>query len=115
MIFPAILIFWAVKRMGRKHFSYASGQEKEVNKEIDEVSSFVPVSSIWILLLSISIILAAIGDTGFAFSTSFGPNAVQNDVWVWDIFYNSSFLCLAAALLGYKNFFSFKRIDTMQH
>ena len=115
MIFPAILIFWAVKRMGRKHFSYASGQEKEVDKEVDEVSSFVPVSSIWILLLSISMILAAIGDTGFAFSTSYGPNAVQNDVWVWDIFYNSSFLCLAAALLGYKNFFSFKRIDTMQH
>lgn len=115
MIFPAILIFWVVKRMGSKHFSYISGQKKEVNKEVDEVSSHVPVSSIWILLLSISMILTAIGDTGFAFSTAYGPNAVQNDVWVWDIFYNSSFLCLAAALLGYKNFFSFKRIDTMQH
>jgi hypothetical protein len=115
MIFPAVLIFWAVKRMGRKHFSYISGQKKEVNKEVDEVSSPIPVSSIWILLLSLSMILAALGDTGFAFSTSYGPNAVQNEVWVWDIFYNSSFLCLAAALLGYKNFFSFKRIDTMQH
>jgi hypothetical protein len=60
-------------------------------------------------------ILAAIGDTGFAFSTAYGPNAVQNDIWIWDIFYNCFGLCLAAALLGYKSFFSFKRIDTMQH
>jgi hypothetical protein len=79
------------------------------------VSSLAPVSSIWILLLSISMILNVIGDTGFAYSTAYGPDTVQNDVWIWDIFYNSSGLCLAAALLGYKNFFSFKRIDTMQH
>lgn len=104
LIFPAVLIFWAVKRIGSKHIG-----------EVDKVSSLAPVSSIWILLLSISMILTAIGDTGFAFSTAYGPNAVQSDVWVWDIFYNSSALCLAAALLGYKNFFSFKRIDTMQH
>jgi hypothetical protein len=115
MIFPAVLIFWAVKRISSKHFSYASGQKKDVNKEVDGVSSLAPVSSIWILLLSISMILAAIGDTGFAFSTAYGPGAVQSDIWVWDIFYNSFGLCLAAALLGYKNFFSFKRIDTMQH
>jgi hypothetical protein len=115
MVFPAVLIFWAVRKIGSKHFSYTSGQKKEVNKEGDEVSSVAPVSSIWILLLSISIILAAIGDTGFAFSTAYGPSAVQNDIWIWDIFYNCFGLCLAAALLGYKNFFSFKRIDTMQH
>lgn len=88
---------------------------KEVNKEVDEVSSLAPVSYIWILLLSISMILNVIGDTGFAYSTAYGPDTVQNDVWIWDIFYNSSGLCLAAALLGYRNFFSFKRIDTMQH
>jgi hypothetical protein len=115
MIFPAVLIFWAVKRIGSKRISYTSGQKKEVNKEADKVSSLVPVSSIWILLLSISMILTVIGDTGFAFSTAYGPDAVQSDVWIWDIFYNSSVLCLAAALIGYKNFFSFKRIDTMQH
>ena len=115
MVFPAVLIFWGVRKIGDKHFSYTSGQKKEVNKEVDEVSSVAPVSSIWILLLSVSMILAAIGDTGFAFSTAYGPNAVQNDIWIWDIFYNCFGLCLAAALLGYKSFFSFKRIDTMQH
>jgi hypothetical protein len=115
MVFPAVLIFWGVRKIGDKHFSYTSGQKKEVNKEVDEVSSVAPVSSIWILLLSVSMILAAVGDTGFAFSTAYGPNAVQNDIWIWDIFYNCFGLCLAAALLGYKSFFSFKRIDTMQH
>jgi hypothetical protein len=115
MVFPAILIFWAARRLSSKRLSYTPGQKKEVNKEVDEVSSLAPVSSIWILLLSISMILNVIGDTGFAYSTAYGPDTVQNDVWIWDIFYNSSGLCLAAALLGYKNFFSFKRIDTMQH
>ena len=115
MVFPAILIFWAARRLSSKRLSYTPEQKKEVNKEVDEVSSLAPVSSIWILLLSISMILNVIGDTGFAYSTAYGPDTVQNDVWIWDIFYNSSGLCLAAALLGYKNFFSFKRIDTMQH
>jgi hypothetical protein len=115
MVFPAILIFWAARRLSSKHSSYTPGQKKDVNKEVDEVSSLAPVSSIWILLLSISMILTAIGDTGFAYSTAYDPDSVQSDVWIWDIFYNSFGLCLAAALLGYKNFFSFKRIDTMQH
>jgi hypothetical protein len=115
MVFPAILIFWAARRLSSKRSSYTPGQKKEVNNEVEEVSSPAPVSSIWILLLSISMILTAIGDTGFAYSTAYGPDTVQNDVWIWNIFYNSFGLCLAVALLGYKNFFSFNRIDTMQH
>lgn len=39
------------------------------------------------------------GDTGFAYSTAYGPDTVQRDVWIWDIFYTSSGLCLAAALI----------------
>jgi hypothetical protein len=100
------------KKAKQQAFKLYSWTKKRVNKEVDEVSSLAPVSSIWILLLSISMILTAIGDTGFAYSTAYGPDTVQRNVWIWDIFYNSFGLCLAVALLGY---FSFKRIDTMQH
>jgi hypothetical protein len=113
MIFPAILIFGAVRRVSSRRIKVAPEQKLEVNTEEDMSSSSFPVavSSIWILLLSISMILSAIGDTGFAFSTAYGSDTVQRDVWIWDIFYNSCGLCLAAALIGYKSFFSFNKID----
>ncbi|HEX5976291.1 MAG TPA: hypothetical protein VFY68_03390 [Nitrososphaeraceae archaeon] len=56
-------------------------------------------------------ILSAIGDTGFAFSTAYGPDAVQRDVWIWNVIYNADHLCLAAALIGYASFFSFRKQD----
>jgi hypothetical protein len=115
IIFPAVLIFWAVRRISSRRISSTYGQKDEVNKEEDRISSPVPVSSIWIFLLSISMILSATGDTGFAFSTAYGPDIVQRDVWIWDMFYNSFGLCLAAALFGYKNFFLFNRVNTAKN
>ena len=58
-------------------------------------------------------ILSAIGDTGFAFSAAYGPDSVQRDVWIWNIIYNADHLCLAAALVGYASFFSFKKQDIL--
>jgi hypothetical protein len=117
MIFPAILIFGAVRRVSSRRLKDTPEQKQELNTGEDRAFPSFPVavSSIWILLLSISMILSAIGDTGFAFSTAYGSETVQRDVWIWDIFYNSCGLCLAAALIGYKYFFSFNRIDTSQH
>ena len=66
-------------------------------------------SSVWILLLSIAMMLSAIGDTGFAFSTAYGPDSVQRDVWIWNVIYNADHLFLAAALIGYGSFFSFQK------
>jgi hypothetical protein len=60
-------------------------------------------------------ILSAIGDIGFAYSTAMGPEIVLRDVWIWNIFYNADHLCLAAALIGYKNLFSFNKMDKLQH
>jgi hypothetical protein len=115
IVFPAVLVFWAVRRISSKRISSHPKQKKETNAEENKTySSTVSVSSIWILLLSISMILTAVGDTGFAFSTAYGPDAVQRDIWIWDMFYNSFGLCLAAALLGYKNFFSFNRMSTIE-
>ena len=116
MIFPAVLIFVAARKVSSRRINVTPEQKLEATKEDKSSSSFpVSVSSIWILLLSIAMILSAIGDTGFAYSTAYGPDSAQRDIWIWDIFYNSSGLCLAAALIGYKNFFSFYRTDTLQH
>jgi hypothetical protein len=114
MIFPAVLIFLAVRKVSSMRTSTVPGQNGDVNSREDKVTSLVSVSSIWILLLSISMILSTIGDTGFAFSTAYGPDTIQRDVWIWDIFYNSCGLCLAAALIGYKSFFSFNSVDALR-
>ena len=114
LIFPAVLIFWGARRVSSKHINI-HGQNMELKREGDKVPSLVAMSSIWILLLSIAMIMSAIGDTGFAYSTAYGSDTVQREVWMWNIFYNSFGLCLAAALIGYNNFFSFNRIETSQH
>ena len=115
LIFPAALIFWGARRISSERKNATLEQKIEIHTEEDKSSSLASVSSIWILLLSISMILSAIGDTGFAYSTAFGPDTVQRDVWIWDIFYTCFGLCLAAALIGYSSFFSFNKIDTLQH
>ena len=113
LIFPAVLIFWAVRRISSKRKKPVLEGKIEVNTKLDKSASLV--SSIWILLLSISMILSATGNTGFAYSSAYGSDIVQRDVWIWDIFYNSFGLCLAVALIGYKNFFSFNKINSLQH
>ena len=84
--------------------------EKQMKRYKEE--QVANISSIWILLLSIAMILSAIGDTGFAFSTAYGPESVQRDVWIWNIIYNADHLCLAAALIGYGSLFSFRKQDS---
>jgi hypothetical protein len=59
----------------------------------------------WILL-SLSIILFAIADTGFAYITALNLMMVQKEVWIWNIFYNSGYILLAGALTGYSIFFA---------
>jgi positive regulator of sigma E activity len=113
LVFPAVLIFWAARRVSKRISS--TTEQKEVLKAEEYKASSPAVSSIWLLLLSVAMILSAMGDTGFAYSTAYGPDTVQRDVWLWDTFYNASGLCLAAALIGYRNFFSFNRTDTLQH
>jgi hypothetical protein len=60
-------------------------------------------------------ILAAIANSGFAYTSAYNPVSVQKDVWMWDILYNSVYLWLASALIGYLHFFFFNRIDALQH
>ena len=116
LIFPAVLIFWGVrKRRAVQKSVRAKREEQQIDEPIrrrgERSHGLTNVSSIWILLLSVAMILSAIGDTGFAFSAAYGPDSVQRDVWIWNIIYNADHLCLAAALVGYASFFSFKKQD----
>jgi hypothetical protein len=115
LFFPAVLIFWAVRRrMSTSRFKGIAIQEQKPSevKQAEGKNSFssslvAGASSIWILLLSIAIMLSAIGDTGVAYSTAYGPDTVQRNGWIWSVIYNANHLCLAAALIGYRHFFSF--------
>jgi hypothetical protein len=110
LVFPAVLIFWGARKRIAALKHAAVQQERKTDETIQREAGRAS-SSIWILLLSIAMILSAIGDTGFAFSTAYGPESVQRDVWVWNIIYNADHLCLAAALIGYGSFFSFRKQD----
>ena len=116
LIFPAVLIFWGARKRiaAQKNVAVQEQKTEEMTQREAERSSSLPLSlantsSIWILLLSIAMMLSAIGDTGFAFSTAYGPDSVQRDVWIWNVIYNADHLCLAAALIGYASFFSFRK------
>jgi hypothetical protein len=112
LIFPAVLIFWGARKRIVTQENAVQEKDEIVQDREDRPSPLshtsTNTSSIWIFLLSIGMILSAIGDTGFAFSTAYGPDAVQRDVWVWNVIYNADHLCLAAALMGYGSFFSFR-------
>jgi hypothetical protein len=116
MIFPALLIFLAAVRKMRTSPTIANF-EKQSGKEQEKKSftSTLIVSPLWLLLLSISMILSAIGDIGFAYTTALGPDIALRDIWIWNIIFNADHLCIAAALIGYRHFFSFRRLNALQH
>jgi hypothetical protein len=108
VIFPLIMIFWAVRRINSRRKNATLEEIKEKDKSPS--STFVySGASIWILLLFIAMLLSAAGDSGFAYTSAFDVTTVQNYIWIWNIFYNSDHLCLAAALIGYKHFFSLSK------
>jgi uncharacterized membrane protein len=122
LIFPIVIMLWAVRRISNRHKNATQEEgEQKIGQKIKEkdksssspLFSFVSSgASMWILLLFIATILSAAGDTGFAYTSAFDITTVKDYVWIWNIFYTSDHLCLAAALIGYKHFFSFSKIDT---
>ena len=62
-----------------------------------------PLHAHWILLCSF-VIMSTIGDIGFSYSELTNPDAAESTVWIWDTFFNSSYICLAASLLWYRKF-----------
>jgi hypothetical protein len=107
LIFPIAMMYWTIRRR-------SSIQEQDVDKKDKSTSSsFVYRDvSLWMLLLFVAMILSAAGDSGFAYTSTSDISTVQDYIWIWNILYNSDHLCLAAALIGYKLFFSFNKIET---
>lgn len=115
LLVPAILIFWIVRKISS---SLKKQEEQKIEEDQEDEELHITTSSsssVWILLLSISMMLFAISNSGFAFVYAYDPEIVQNNVWMWDMLYNAGYLCLAAAMIGYRHFFFFRRVDTLQH
>src|ERR687893_2612740 len=112
VIFPIALMFWGVRRISSRHKNTAPDEKESNEKGKSPSSVFVSgTTSVWVLLLLVAMVLSAAGDSGFAYTSAFDVTTVQNYIWIWNIFYNSDHLCLAAALIGYKHFFSLSKID----
>jgi hypothetical protein len=108
LIFPIAIMFWAVRRID----ATLNEQQKIKEKDKSPPSSFGSSdASMWIFLMFIAMVLSAAGDSGFAYTSAFDVTTVQNYIWMWNILYNSDHLCLAAALIGYKHFFTFSKIE----
>jgi hypothetical protein len=112
MIFPIAMMYWILRRRSKYKDSIQEEQDVDKKGEATSSSSVYRNVSLWMLLLFVAMILSAIGDSGFAYTSVSDLATVQNYIWVWNIFYNSDHLCLAAALIGYKLFFSFSKIET---
>src|SRR5712691_13360865 len=62
-----------------------------------------PVFTHWMFLAAF-VVLNAVGDIGFAYSELINPDIADKQQWIWDTFFNSSYLCIAASLLWYSKF-----------
>jgi hypothetical protein len=106
LIFPIAMMFWAVRRINNRRKNATLEEQEIKEKDKSPSSTFVASdASMWMLLLFTAMVLSAAGDSGFAYTSAFDVTTVQNYIWIWNIFYNSDHLCLAAALIGYKHFF----------
>jgi hypothetical protein len=91
LLVPAVLILWIRRNpVTLEHKSLRVEQQQDIS---------------WILL-SLSMILFAIADSGFAYITALNLTTFQKEVWIWDIFYNCGYILLAGALTGYSTFFA---------
>jgi hypothetical protein len=112
LIFPIAIMFWAVRRINSSIDATLNEQQKIKEKDKSPPSSFGSSdASMWIFLMFIAMVLSAAGDSGFAYTSAFDVTTVQNYIWMWNILYNSDHLCLAAALIGYKHFFTISKIE----
>lgn len=69
-------------------------------------SSAVQQENLYWILLSVSMFLFIIGDSSFAYVTALNLISVQNEAWIWNIFYNCGNILLAGALTGYSALFA---------
>ncbi len=57
-----------------------------------------PSSFNW-LLMSMAFVLLAIGDIGFGYSFALAPDMAEESEWIWALFYNTGYICIAFGVL----------------
>lgn len=70
ILIPSIIIFWSLRRGD-------------------------PSSMHW-LLMSASFVMVTIGDIGFGYSFALSPDIAGEYEWIWSIFFNACYVCMAA-------------------
>jgi len=99
LLMPAVLILWIRRKpVTLEHKSLRVEQQDNIS---------------WILL-SLSMILFAIADSGFAYTTALNLMTAQKELWIWDIFYNCGYILLAGALTGYSTFFGMYKTEAQK-
>jgi hypothetical protein len=58
-------------------------------------------------LLALSIVLVTVADLGFGYSAV--RDKAGNEEWIWDLFYNSSYLVMAAAFFLSSKIYSLQQ------
>ena len=59
------------------------------------------------LLVTTAVLVISMGDLGSSYTAS-SPN-LNKEQWIWNMFYNAGFLCIASALIWYNTFFIFDK------
>ena len=70
ILIPAIIIFWSLRKGDSSHMHW--------------------------LLMSASFVMVTIGDIGFGYSFALSPEVAGEYEWIWSIFFNACYVCMAA-------------------
>lgn len=75
ILIPAMIIFWSLRKGDPSSFHW--------------------------LLMSASFVMVTIGDIGFGYSFALSPDVAGEYEWIWSIFFNTCYVCMAAGGIWY--------------
>ena len=70
LLIPSIIIFWSLRKGDSSHMHW--------------------------FLMSASFVMVTIGDIGFGYSFALSPEVAGEYEWIWSIFFNTCYVCMAA-------------------
>ena len=81
LLIPSMIIFWSLRKGDSSHMHW--------------------------FLMSASFVMVTIGDIGFGYSFALSPEVAGEYEWIWSIFFNTCYVCMAR--WWYLVLFSFKK------
>ena len=70
VLIPSMIIFWSLRKGDPSHMHW--------------------------FLMSASFVMVTIGDIGFGYSFALSPEVAGEYEWIWSIFFNTCYVCMAA-------------------